>query len=73
MNADTKLLSGIFNSDVLSANKKTLETFDYYKKTRDLIERTNIALGRNKKFEETSLSTIKTQFNANAIKSTQKI
>jgi len=73
MNTNTKILGQVFNSKVLSANRKTLEDLDYYRKASDIIERTNIALGRNKEFRESSLSTINTQFNTNAIKSTQKI
>jgi hypothetical protein len=73
MNTKSKILISIIDADTLNANKKTLVEFDYYKNISDLIERTNIALGRRKTYLKTSLSTINTQFNINAIKSTQKI
>jgi len=73
MNTKSKILISIIDADTLNANKKTLEEFDYYKNISDLIERTNTALGRRKTYLKTSLSTINTQFNINAIKSTQKI
>jgi len=74
MNTDSKKILTVFNPDVLDVNKKTFETLDYYRKASNIIERTNIALGRKKEFKEVTLSTIiNSQFDTNAIKSTQKI
>lgn len=73
MNTDFKEILTVINPNVLDVNKKTFETMDYYKKARSIIERTNIALGKKKKFKEFTISTINSQFNINATKSTQKI
>lgn len=73
MNTDSKEILATLNPDVLEVNKKTFETLDYYRKASSIIERTNIALGKKKQFKEVTLSTLNSQFDTNAIKSTQKI
>lgn len=73
MKTRSKKILTALNPEVLEFNKKTFETLDYYRKASNIIERTNIALGKKKKYKEVTLSTINSQFDTNAFKSTQKI
>ena len=58
------------DSKLILENNKTLS---YYKKVTDIIERTNIALGRKRTYKETIQTTVNSKLNLNGIGSTTKI
>lgn len=73
MKSSTTILGKVFGKDVLLANKKALNSLDLYKKADTIIQRTNIALGRKKVYQNTSHSTLNSQLDIHAIQSTQKV
>ncbi len=73
MKSATTILDKVFGEDVVLANKKALSSLEYYKKAGSIIERTNIALGKKKVYQNTSHSTLNSQLDIHAIRSTQKI
>ncbi len=70
-----KLISKVASRKVLDKNTEALKSYDYYKKTSDLIERTDIALGRKPTFKAGIGSTLNFKINNYGISSTtaQKI
>ena len=46
MNDKTKLLNKVLSKETLLQNVSAIESFVSYKKTKEIIERTEIALGR---------------------------
>lgn len=69
------ILSKVVSKKVLDSNKAALKSFGYYKKTSDLIDRTNFALGKKPTFKANSGSTLNFKINRYAVSSTtaQKI
>jgi hypothetical protein len=65
----------IIPTEILDANKKAFKSFDIYKKTAGLIERTNIAMGRKASYTTSQCSTSNSNLKCNihGISSTQKI
>ena len=70
-----KLLSKIASKKVLKQNTEALKSYDYYKKTSDLLDRVDIALGRKQAFKVTTGSTLNFKINHYGVSSTtaQKI
>lgn len=55
------------------ANKKALKSFDYYKKTLEIIDRADIAMGKKTTFASAQASTLNYKTNIHGYSSTQKI
>ena len=70
-----KLISRVAPKRVLDKNTKALESYRFYQKTSDLIERADIALGRKPTFKVDIGSTLNFKINQHGIASTtaQKI
>ena len=69
-----KLINKIAPKKVLDSNDFAIRIFDNYRRTSDIIERTNYALGRKRLFKVNVGSTINCKVNSNASSSTtQKI
>ncbi|MEW6325824.1 MAG: hypothetical protein AB1515_10615 [Nitrospirota bacterium] len=70
-----KLISKVAPKKVLEQNAKALKYYGYYKKTSDLIERVDTALGRKPTFRANTGSTLNFEMNWDGISSTtaQKI
>jgi hypothetical protein len=58
-----KLFSKLAPKKVLEGNAKALKFYDYYKKTSDIIEKVNIALGRKMTFKINNISTLNFRIN----------
>jgi len=70
-----KLIYKVIPKKVLEKNLEALESYGYYKKTLDLIEKVNIVLGRRPTFKIDTSSTLNFKVNYYGISSTtaQKI
>jgi len=70
-----KLIYKVAPKKVLEKNLEALKSYDYYKKTLDLIEKVNIVLGRKPTFKIDNSSTLNFKINYHGISSTtaQKI
>ena len=70
-----KLMSKIASKKVLEKNAKALKSYGDYRKTADLIDRADIALGRKPAFKAATGSTLNFEINQYGIASTtaQKI
>ncbi len=70
-----KLISRVASKKVLEKNAEALRSYDYYKKTSDLIERVDVALGRKATFKTDTGSTLNFEINHYGVSSTtaQKI
>lgn len=68
-------ISKVASKKVLKMNKEALKSYEFYKRTYDLIDRTNYVLGRKSAYKINSGSTLIFEVNTNAISSTtaQKI
>ncbi len=64
--------SKIMSKEVLYENTEALELYKQHQKTKDILERTAIALGRKKVFKTISSSTSACEINPHAIYSTTK-
>ncbi len=75
MKASQKLISKAAPKKVLDKNAEALKSYGYYKKTFDLIERADIALGRKPTFRANTGSTLNFEINQYGVSSTtaQKI
>jgi len=65
-----KLISKVVPKKVLDKNSEALKSYDYYKKTSDLIEKVNIALGRKPTFKTDTGSTLNFEINYYGAQST---
>jgi len=70
-----KLISKVASKKVLDKNAEALKSYDHYKKTSDLIERADVALGRKPTFKADTGSTLNFEINHYGVSSTiaQKI
>lgn len=70
-----KLIERVLPKKVLDSNDFALKAYDSYRKTSDIIERTNYALGRKPIFKANIGSTLNCNVNidANSSTTTQKI
>ncbi len=70
-----KLINRVASKKVLKKNAEALKSYDHYKKTTDLIERAEIALGRKPTFKADTGSTLNFEVNHYGVFSTttQKI
>lgn len=70
-----KLITKVAPKKVLEKNAEALKSYDHYKKTSDLIERVDIALGRKPSFKTDTGSTLNFEINHYGVSSTtaQKI
>lgn len=69
-----RLIDKTVSKKVLDSNDFAVRTYDKYKRTSDIIERTNYALGRKPVFKTNVGSTINCKVNSDANSSTtQKI
>lgn len=64
------LISKAVSKRVLDSNSIALRSYGYYKKTSDLIERTDYALGRKPNFKANTGSTLSSEVNLDAVCST---
>ena len=62
--------SKVIPKEALYKNKETLEFYRQHQKTKDILERTAIALARKKVFKTISSSTLDCEINPNAVYST---
>ena len=62
-----KLISRVASKKALKQNRKALESYDYYRKTSDFIERADIALGKKKVFKSNTGSTLNFEINQHGI------
>ena len=71
----SKIISKVSSKKALDQNAKALKSYGYYKKTTDLIDRADIALGRKPAFKAATGSTLNFEINQYGIASTtaQKI
>ena len=65
-----KLIAKVASQKAVRRNAKALELYDDYKKTSDLIERVDIALGKKSAFKAETGSTINFEIDQHAIAST---
>ena len=65
-----KLVSKAVSKEVLEKNAAALKFYDDYKKTSDLIDRANFAMGRKATFKTETGSTINFEINQHGIAST---
>jgi hypothetical protein len=65
-----KLIAKVASKKAIRQNAKALGLYDGYKKTSDLIERVDIALGKKPAFKAETGSTINFKINQHAIAST---
>ncbi len=65
-----KLISKVASKKVLDKNAKALKFYDRYKKTSDLIERADVALGRKPTFKTDTGSTLNFEINYYGVSST---
>lgn len=74
-NTKSKLISKVASKKVLEQNAEALKSYSYYKKTSDLLDRVDIALGRKQAFKVTTGSTLNFEINHYGVSSTtaQKI
>jgi len=63
----------LFSKQQKDANKKAFESFDFYKKTVDIMDRANIAMGRKTSYTSVQSSTLNYKTNIYGYSSTQKI
>jgi hypothetical protein len=63
----------LFSKQQKNANKKAFESFDLYKKTIEIMDRANIAMGRKTNYTTTQSSTLNYKTNIHGYSSTQKI
>ncbi len=70
-----KLISRLVSKRVLDKNAEAIKFYGYYKKTSDIIERANFALGRKPAFKSGTGSTLNFEINKHGVSSTtaQKI
>lgn len=70
-----KLITKVASKKVLRQNAEALKSYGYYKKTSDLLDRVDIALGRKQTFKVTTGSTLNFKINHYGVSSTtaQKI
>lgn len=57
-NSKSKLISKIASKKVLKQNSEALKSYDDYKKTADILDRVDIALGKKLTFKTFSNSTL---------------
>ncbi|MCI0615393.1 hypothetical protein L0244_20585 [bacterium] len=70
-----KLIEKVASKKVLKQNEEAIKSYDHYKETTDLIERTDIALGRKPAFKAATGSTLNFEIDQYGVASTtaQKI
>lgn len=64
------IMSQVVSEKVLESNKVALKSYGQYKKTSDLIDRTNYVLGKKPTFRADTGSTLNFKINRYAISST---
>lgn len=71
----SEVISKVASKKVLRQNAEAFKSYDYYKKTSDLLDRVDIALGRKQAFKVTTGSTLNFEINHYGASSTtaQKI
>ena len=63
--------SKIASQKAIEKNATAFESYDYYRKVIDLIERANVATGKKRYFKSSVGSTINFEINRNGISSTR--
>jgi len=53
----------LFSKELKNANKKAFESFDFYKKTIEIMDRADIAMGRKTTYASVQGSTLNCKFN----------
>ena len=73
MSKENTTTQQIFPRELMDANRKAFDSFDFYKKTIDLMDRANIAMGKKTLYTSTISSTLNYKIGINGFSSTQKI
>ena len=66
----TEVTQHLVSEEVYAKNEKLIKSIEYYSHVSDIIERTYTALGRNKKYEVTSGSSINATINTHGYSGT---
>ncbi len=64
------LIENVMPTAILNANPKALKIFKNYRKTSDILNKTNLALGRKQEFKSPIGSTLDLRIDSHAIAST---
>ncbi|MBD3328483.1 hypothetical protein GF340_04225 [Candidatus Peregrinibacteria bacterium] len=59
--------------ELKNANKRAFDSFDFYKKTMEVIDRANAAMGKKTSYTATQSSTLNYKTDINGLVSTSKI
>ena len=73
MNKKKTITQKLISKKVKNANKKSFESFDFYKKTINIMEKADIAMGKKTAYSSTGGSTLNYKINIHGFSSTQKI
>ncbi|MDD9859239.1 MAG: hypothetical protein OXU40_02185 [Nitrospira sp.] len=65
-----RCISKFTSKKAVTKNAKAFEAYDYYRRTRDLVERSEVALGRTQSFESKIGSPVNCEVNQHGISST---
>ena len=65
-----ELVTKVLPRKVIKANEAAIESYQQYKKTADLMERLDLALGRKTSFKSDIGSTLNFEINRNGVSST---
>lgn len=63
----------ILPKELKNANKRAFDSFDFYKKTMEVIDKTNAAMGKKSVYTTTQSSTLNYRTVINGLSSTSKI
>lgn len=68
-----KLVNKLISKKAIKTNASVFRAFDIYEKTSELLERANLASGKQAKYQTSTSSTADSTINTYGISSTQKI
>ncbi len=63
----------LLSKELKRANEKASDSFDFYKKTMEIVRKTNVAMGKTKSYSSTQNSTLNYKIGIHGFSSTQKI
>lgn len=67
------LTKTVFPERIAKANKQAIESFEFYKKTIDILEKANLASGKTTAFKSSTGSALHTPINCHGNYSTKNI
>jgi len=68
-----KTLKNLLTPKVIDINTKAFESYGIYKKTKEILDRANMAMGKKEAYVSTQCSTLNFDYKIHGIASTQKI